>query len=459
MKLFSKYILLIILAGGVFLSSCEKMLEFKPENEILIEDALNTAQGLEALKAAGYAELRNFVGGAFQSSAEVLADNIDGTMDHDDYRQVYQRATNYFNGTLNGNFTAAYSAIFRMNSMLDNMGLASDLTAEHATRLEAEARFIRALAHFELLRLYAQPYGYTANNDHPGIAMRLTPSTDPIARSTVQECYDIILEDVLFAEANLPADNDGFATEWAAKALLANIYFQMNDMANAYTMANDVITNGGFTFESDLATRFAERSNSEAIFKILGIDDNNIYPGGTLRGNFASITGPPTLRVSRELYDLMSDDDLRKTAWFGGENIDDPETEFLYTTKYDANKFEVPVFHLTQMMLIAAEATTTTSEAIGYINQIRERAYGNADHNLASDASSTVIEAAIQLERRIELSCEGDRVHYLKYRGAKGDDGGSLKIRGAVWNCPGLILQFPQGEIRGDFIANEEGGC
>jgi hypothetical protein len=86
---------------------------------------------------------------------------------------------------------------------------------------------------------------------------------------------------------------------------------------------------------------------------------------------------------------------------------------------------------------------------LGYINALRQRAN-------VSDLTAMTI-ADVMNERRLELACEGDRLFQLKRQGVLGE---IQKIRGVDWDCPGMVLQFPnfEGTAQG-FIYNEEGGC
>ena len=75
--------------------------------------------------------------------------------------------------------------------------------------------------------------------------------------------------------------------------------------------------------------------------------------------------------------------------------------------------------------------------------------------SLKRDIKSTnsIKEADIRNKINIE-----NRISEIKRIGAKGEN---IDKRGAVWNCPGLVLQFPQGEMASNtsFQRNPEGGC
>jgi len=70
-------------------------------------------------------------------------------------------------------WSAGYLAAGRANYMLSNLDNIPDLSGADRIRLEAEAKFIRAVAHFEMVRLFAQPYGFTSDNSHEPMAVLL----------------------------------------------------------------------------------------------------------------------------------------------------------------------------------------------------------------------------------------------------------------------------------------------
>ena len=100
------------------------------------------------------------------------ADDVTAQNSQLDYLEVYNRNTIFFNGTIGGYYKQPYIAVYRSNYLLENVDLISDITDEDKNRMIAEARFIRVLCHFDLVRLFAHPYGYTIDNSHNGIIIK-----------------------------------------------------------------------------------------------------------------------------------------------------------------------------------------------------------------------------------------------------------------------------------------------
>ena len=119
------------------------------------------------------------------------------------------------------------------------------------------------------------------------------------------------------------------------------------------------------------------------------------------------------------------------------------------------------MLHLTGLMLIRAEALARDGQsidaAIANINAIRERSFGTGINLLPSDATAAVVIEAARLELRKETLCEGTWIDHVKRLGTLGEP---MTVRGASWDCPGMALQFPNGETSAaGFILNPEGGC
>ena len=434
-------------------TGCEKFLETPPLESIPKNVAIADETGLKSVMNSAYQIVGggNMFGGKIQVINEMLADQLNGTLLSGDFGEIYGRKTSIFGDYKNAMYTDMYQSIFRANTVLENLDKATLMR----DNIEGQAKFIRAISHFQLVQLYAQPYGFTADNSHLGVPIRTSTAIDAGIRVPVKQVYDQIIADLKVAEVKLPDDNGGYATKWAAKALLAKVYFQMNDFANAYLYSNQVIMSNKFILDT-YASRFSETGSKESIFKI--VNTKGAYePGSELRGQFRSDFNLPTLRFTTDFFTSVNTaNDVRKALY---DNVKYPN--FIVTKKYNSDRFEVPVIYFTDIKLIRAEsaAETGTNLAVGVqdINDILNRAYAGTK-SIPLAASASLIKSNARFERSIELAGEGNRISEIKRIGSKGEN---IDKRGAVWNCPGLILQFPQGEMASNtsFQRNTEGGC
>lgn len=461
MKQFIKISLLTILVFSI--SSCKKFLERPPEGQLNEEQALKTEADLKAFSNGIYTIISDgaFYGGRLQIMNELLGDHYRGEFFTGDYSEIYKRQNSIFGGTRDGFYSKGYEVIARANKVLSRL----DLATTQKNLIEGEAKLFRGIATFELVRTFAQPWGYSADNSHLGIPVRTELSLASVDRSSVAQVYAQIIADLTSADALLPdvTGNGKFysATKWAAKAFLAKVYFQQNDFPNAYKYANEVLGSNKFTMDAGFANRFSLGLSTEGILTIAD-DANGFRPAGELRGAFKSDAGLPNFRFTDQYYAAATirAADQRKAAWYS--NTLQPGFNLL--TKYNLNNFALPLVHLTEIKLIRAEAGAETgganlAVAIGDINQIMTRAYGGTTFNLPLNAAASAVIAAARTERELELVGEGNRTQEIKRIGARTNL--NADRRGSVWNCNGFILQFPKAEKDANtaFVMNVEGGC
>jgi hypothetical protein len=320
------------------------------------------------------------------------------------------------------------------------------------------------MAHFDIVRLWAQPYGFTVNNSHPGIVIRDKVNTQPKARSTVAEVYNFLITDLNEAIATLPDANGNYANKDAAKALLAKIRFQANDFTNTLTLCNELITK--FPLDTNL-NRFENALNStEKIFAFVstGVADNR---AATYINNFRIVnpTNPSPNRLSKSLYLEATADTADKRSKFYVIFNAGTSSETYGITKFNFDFLSNPISYTSQLVLMRAEALLksggSATQAITDVNLIIERAHGNDNYNLPVGTNVNDVLAMIRKQRRLEFPLEGVRTQDLKRIGALEDPTGSgfVSIRGSKWNCPGLALQFPVNENTSIFEFNTEGGC
>lgn len=442
-------------------SSCDKFLDRKPQGKLTEDDALKTESDLQALINGSYSDYINKIyNGKMQWIQDLLGDQAVGTLYTGDDGEIFKRKTSIFGDYKNGMYTDVYRPAYVGNKVLENISK----TGSGRNVIEGQAYFLRALTHFDAVRIWAQPWGFTADNSHPGIVLRLNSEVSVGTRSTVKEVYESIIADLKKAETLLGEDVVlGAANKWSAKAFLARVYFQQNDFANAFAYADQVIKSNKFQLDASYASRFSVGLSKEIIFGFKYVV-NNLDPGGELRNRYrsdVSYNPQSKFRVTDIFYAAATTaGDVRGAAWYSttlsaGNNV---------LTKYNKNNFDVEMIGLTEIKLIRAEAGAETgganlAVAITDINDILTRAYGGVSKNLPVNAAAATVITTARRERELELVGEGNRVQEIKRIGAR--TGLNIDRRGARWNCPGLILQFPISEQAANtsFVMNQEGGC
>jgi len=456
--------IILLLAVIISFSSCRKWLEITPEGEVLEEEAVKNQQDLQNLLNSSYDAMANHYNGRVQFFNELMGDNLEKPQSGFTV-PIYQRTTNYFNSDVSGLYNDLYNVIFRLNFLMekiDNGSIAVDDAFK--VRAKAEAKFLRAMAHFDIVRLWAQPYGFTVNNSHPGIVIRDKVNTQPKARSTVAEVYNFLITDLNEAIATLPDANGNYANKDAAKALLAKVRFQANDFTNALTLCNELIAK--FPLDTNLNRFENALSSSEKIFAFVstGVGDNR---ASTYINNYRIVnpTNPSPNRLSKSLYLEATADTADKRSKFYVIFNAGTSSETYGITKFNFDFLSNPISYTSQLVLMRAEALLksggSATQAITDVNLIIERAHGNDNYNLPVGTNVNDVLAMIRKQIRLEFPLEGVRTQDLKRIGALEDPTGSgfVSIRGSKWNCPGLALQFPVNENTSIFEFNTEGGC
>jgi hypothetical protein len=302
---------------------------------------------------------------------------------------------------------------------------------EFQDRLVGESLFMRALMHFNLVRLYAEPYEAGGGNTQDGVPLSVEPTTSPgeeldLPRSSVEEVYTQIVSDLEEAENLLGVSESGVrASQQSATALLAKVRLYQGQYAEAASLAEEVIDSGVFELSDPISVADQGGASSESIFAIRNLPSDNtgvndfpssFYLPGTLGGR-----GDMTVREN--VYTLVGDEDLRGPGGlvYGYNDADAVECEIgtegcsAWTAKWDSaqNDDDIFVLRLSEMYLIAAEGLARTgneADARGYVNQVRSEA--NATPIAETVSGNDLVDAIIQ-ERRIELAFEGDRRHDL----------------------------------------------
>jgi hypothetical protein len=235
-------------------SSCSKVLDEKPKS-LASENFYNTVPEVRAAINAIYGPIRTTNGVSLNYPAQ-----LEGMADYG-YSRGTQTPVSLYQGLDNTNINRVgviwdsfFQTIRNANLVIANVPKASGLTEQDKISALAEAKYLRSLTYFALVRNWgAVPLRTEAN-----IIVADVP------RSPVKDVYDLILQDALAAEAGLgdAATEIGRPTKWAAKTLLTEIYLSLNDWRSAATKSKEVIDSRKYSL--------VEVATSEDFQKIFG---------------------------------------------------------------------------------------------------------------------------------------------------------------------------------------------
>jgi hypothetical protein len=452
-RIYKNKLFLSVVAVLLFFSSCKKsFLEKLPPTALPPEVALATEADLQVALRGAYASLRatDYFGRTVPVIGDLMADN--GYVHPVNTGRYTQFNTYTFvvnDGNIAGFWRGAYTAILRSNNII-NSALAANT---NVNQIKGEAYAIRALCYFYLVRYFARPYTDDPNALGVPIILTYAPDFKP-TRSKVSEVYTQIVSDLAQAYTLMTQyTNSTQFSKYAARGLQAKVYLTMNDKANAKTAALDVINNGGFTsltaanYLSYWSVLLPRTDKLETLFEVSS--DAIANSGFDGLANIYNQGGYGDVLVADDLYALFSTSDIRKSLYTVGlhQNIAGAiNANLKFPGTYPGDISDTKVLRLSEMYLIAAEASLPTDEAaaLTYVNYITSRRNAAAITSTGAQLFEDII-----TERRKELAFEGDR--YLDLMRLKRD-----VVRGAnypasaktiPYSNPKRILPIPQVEM------------
>ena len=463
----SKLSTVVILLSVAATVGCKKVLDVLPYGSFTDATAYTSPDRVEAAVNGVYdaAQSGFYAGGAVRGYPFGAANVSQGDMRGEDmlnnaafYQITYESTYNPVSANQDFMFQTLYSLINKANLTIDGVaGAASTniISAGAASLYTAECRFLRAMAHHELVINYARPYR-DGNGSKMGIIYRnfaingdaTSALAKELKRATVAENYVELLKDLDFAEANLPARSTDAAailppslpaiafsktyrtTKAAAIALKMRIKLHMGDWAGVITEGNKLVPAtapytsaiGGWRLETAPNIPFTTGGwqGNEAIFSIRNAAADNSGVNGALPNMFGTTAtgGRGLVRVSPIVYNLPAFrcDDLRRNMMVS--LAEGAKTNFL-TTKYIdpvTSTDATPQIRYAEVLLTLAEAearvaAAPTQRALDLLNAVRNRAVTNVanQYTLAQFATKNDLIRAILDERRIEFIAEGKR--------------------------------------------------
>ncbi len=312
------------------------------------------------------------------------------------------------------------------------------ITAATEAQYEGEMRFLRALAHMELVINFSKPYT-DGNGSNPGVPYRDTPintvssiaQANTVGRGTVADVYTKMLADLDFAEANLPANatTKTRASKVAAIALKQRLRIYQGNWAAAITEGNKIIS-GTTTFSSPLGTYaltatqraafVGAGTTSESVFSIENSNTDNPGVNGAIPNVFGSSASAPTgisgralLAVSPNLYNasFFTCNDQRRTTMMQPDGVRPTYVIKKYLDAATSTDYN-PIIRYAEVLLNQAEALARTGnsvQALTLLNAVRNRSVAAADQYAAGALTGNALVQAILNERRIEFIGEGLR--------------------------------------------------
>ncbi len=468
---YTKYIILVVI--GLLFNSCDdEFLNPLPDSAIVLdaffasdEDVLAGIIGIyDALQGTSVTAQTNSMranrGVQFEFMVTELRTDNTRTATLEGTRADFHRyRTDADNIQSEDYYQSMYDIIFRANNILNYVEVADKGNIDAYT---AEAKFLRAYAYFNLVRLYG---------DVPLITRVAAPTDNELLFTRVASAtiYEQIIADFQEAIDNLDNSHKSRASKGAAQGLLAKVY--LTEGARNYPAAeqllNDIITSGDFTLEEDFNDVFYNELNDEIMFAVQ-YDQGNVLES---QGYSAEFTA--TYRQGRQDGLNILNDNL--VAAFNARGGNRNETSFIVLPRFtEIAKFlpegtdlsvspptygtapqqagnDFIVLRYADVLLMHAEAVlagggqTANTAAIDSYMKVRAR----AGFDPVADRPTSISKQDILDERRVELAFENQRFFDLQRFGVADEvlSAHAADMGYSEYNPRKLLLPIPNREI------------
>ena len=370
----------------------------------------------------------------------------------------------------------SYQGLYAANQVIENV---PDMGLSNGAEFVAEAKFLRAYAHYRLLTSFGNIIMVTSTPQSSADYYR--------EQSSQAEVLAQIEKDLLEAKSGLPASWDskwlGRATKGAASTLLAKTYLWQSKYSEAATELQEVVNSGNYALVDDFSSLFdgSNEHSSESIFELnftMNDDGGRIEraalsgmqewkmatPNEYMRGLFLNdkkADGELSPRVLQTIkFTDLATDELGDIGWTK-YNKWDTETNNGYPGWQSGANFII--FRYADVLLLLSECLNelgSTTEAEVYLNQVRTRAQVPSVNGLTQEEFR---EHVRHVERPLELISECERYYDLLRWYKDGDLKSVLVDHGreageSFDNQNDLYYPIPASEVTANPLLNQNPG-
>lgn len=374
---------------------------------------------------------------------EMRSDNTKTKSSEGDWAQFESFNVKPTNLAVGDYWLANYNVIFRANRVLEHLDVVNNATLK--SQFEGEAKFARALSHFNLVRAF----GSVPIIDK----VIIQTDTDYFDRDAASSVLAFIEADLTAARSALPASSPyGRATSGAAAALLAKVQLTQGNYAGAEAILADVVASGNYSLLANYSDVFYTEGNNEIIFAIPYLNDNT---NESQDFSFEMTAGGRVSGLNYVTSDFVAAvdplDTERSAVLFNPSNT--AEVGKFLTTSADARLCgnDWIVLRLADVYLMHAEsimaggASTKDLDALASYNAIRARV---GLSTLPLDGSATLTKEMLMKERRVELAFENHRFYDLvRFGAAESVLSAFAAGQSYSFEATDLLLPIPQNEI------------
>ena len=473
----------IALSSSVLVSCSDEFVDRSPAYSIDSENYFNSKTDYDNALVAAYDLLQSSYLNALMG--EIASDNTlaggESQNDSPGIQQIDNMVHTPVNPNLRDLWNWMFAGVSRANYILE---FKDKIDFEGKNQVIAEARFLRAYYHFELVKWFG---GIPLSGD---VRFKVGDEQS-IPRSTVPEVYASIEADLIYASTNLSstASQKGRATNGAALALLGKAYLYQDKFTEAAATFETLISNSPYSLVADYNAIF-ETSGENGLESVFEVQYTDVEGAGfgclqCSEGNVAvGFNGPrnysgtlftsgysynvPTLKIVNafEVGDNRKDVAIldieawaastgatfgkgyQHTGYFNRKYIPRTRSSNAQGDLNLTNPNNYRAIRYADVLLMAAEANNRGGlddvKARGYLNLVRQRAFGDLNHDIS--ASGAALTDFIWAERRVELVGEGHRFFDLvRTKKAAQEITGFTANKNELFPIPFEEIQFSNG--------------
>lgn len=385
--------ILIILSIVLALSSCAGMLD-QYSHTAIAPDAV-VESDVPSVRAGMYNRVQEAPGTLTYLNFDFVGGDIDRGLNATAKQLIDSKLKS--GSTASSEWNGFYSALYQVNN---TMYIANRFPQSPIAKTTlGEAYYFRAYIYLSLVTRFG------------GVPLLRENTQDLVSRSSAEDCWNLIYEDITNAVDLLGSSNSYYyVSQDAAKALKARICLYMGKKDEAKTLAEELITSTRYkldTFENIFNTYPTRKNNSETIFAFMCQDSaqSAIQIGNEFFTYDYVYKGKGYYTVTNEFYNAWESNDNRKARsviYEGG---------YYRLNKYPAGQSgtdPVIISRIAEMYLISAEAQGYPN-GVARLNELRQaRGLGGV-----SVTNQTNFLDVILNERRFELFGENHRWYDL----------------------------------------------
>lgn len=473
----------IVIFACILMVSCDDYLDVQPEDKYLEEDVFTSENGIQTALNGIYSNMTNsatYGSNLTLSTVELLAQryNYSGTSHKYYYYGNYIYENTTVKNTFNAIWTNLYSNILSINNFIGSLEVYKGvISQEKENILKGEAFGLRAMHHFDLLRLYGPIYSANPSNQaipyNTGVKANLNPvlpATEVITNilADLDMAEELLENDPVrsYGKVNIYQEEDDVSgytgtdfyrfrnlrlNYYAVKALQARVNLYAGNKEAALEASKVVIEEASQWFEwttpSEVISAGANPDRTFSSEVLFAIQNNNLY---NLQNNFFSsslndinILVPLETRLT-DVFEGNQNDYRYISTW-----IIPPTGEKSYRTFYKYAdvatsskefRYRQPLIRISEMYYIAAETEEDPTTAIGYLNTVRY------NRGLGDLASTVDINNEIQKEYQKEFYGEGQLFFYYKRNNVLSIPNSSEATGNKTMGTNNYIIPFPESE-------------